>query len=138
MDRIMAAHRHEDDSMISFHWPAAQVDTLLSRISLDLEAENKPDIRAFEYDYETGTAYAHVMHECEVSYQIRGSLAEYIKVLISRRRAVLRNQFGDMLGQVAEFDVRKALKHEQKLHKGLDMAFGHRHSALPSLVFEVS
>jgi hypothetical protein len=138
MDHIMAVHRHEDDSLLSFQWPAAQVETLLSRISLDLEAENKPDLRAFEYDYETETGYAHVMHECELSYQIKGSLAEYIKVLISRRRAAMNDQVGLMLGRVIEFDVGKPLKHEQKLHKGLDAAFGHRHSALPSVIFEVS
>lgn len=69
------------------------------------------------------------MHACEVSYQIRGSLAEYIKVLISRHRAAMNDQVGGMLRQVTEFDGRKTLKHEQKLHKGLDAAFGHRYSA---------
>jgi hypothetical protein len=138
MDHIMVAHRREDDSLISFQWPAAQVESLLSRISLDLEAENKPDIRAFEYDYDTGTAYAHVLHECELPYQIRSSLAEYVKILISRRCVAMDDQVGNMLGQVTEFDIRKTLKHERKLYKRLDAAFGRRSSTLPSLVFEVS
>lgn len=136
MDTIDDMQQRSDDSLLSFQWPAGDITAFLARLSLDSEAINHY-IRAFEYDYQTGTAYINVIDECELPYQIRGSLAEYIKTVLARCRAAPACPASRIkIARIKDFAPHD-VKHGDELFKRVDASFGRSAAPLPFFVCEV-
>ncbi|KAK3896504.1 hypothetical protein C8A05DRAFT_48452 [Staphylotrichum tortipilum] len=125
------------ESILSFHWQASEVDELSEQLDARLVELDEPNIRRFEYDYESETVYLDIMGESTLHYQVQRRLRNYINSRIAQLLAMTNDaRIRDLLRSIEELGTAD-IKYESKICKQPDASFGQA-GTLPSLVCEVS
>jgi hypothetical protein len=140
VEYIVDAYRHGTESILSFHWQSSQVDGLLEQLNAGLFDANQREIRRFEYDHKSETAYLDITHDFGFRREVEIGLRIFLAKLVDDLAIPVTLATPDvhcLITSITYSQRRFLVKYEDKICKQADLSFGQA-GAFPSLVYEVS